>query len=62
MPQAIAPRAVIAGVAVFPIPEPLIAGAYVDSHTVIVTDSHGRQVEHEVLFLREERDARREGH
>ena len=60
VPQAIGPRAVVAGVAVFPIPEPLIAGAYVDSHTVILTDSHGRQVEHEVLFLREERDAHRE--
>jgi hypothetical protein len=58
VPQGIGPRVVIVGMAVFPIPEQLIAGTYVESHTVILTNSHGRQLEHEVLFLREVRDAR----
>jgi hypothetical protein len=62
VPQAMTSRAVVSGMAVFPIPEQLIQGAYVESHTIILTDSYGEQIEHEVLFLREERDARREGH
>jgi hypothetical protein len=61
VPESIAPRAVVGGLWLFPIPDELIRGRHIESYTVSLTDSYNREVEHEALLLREVRDEMAKG-
>jgi len=53
VPRLLAPGEVISGVALFPIADNLLDYCAMESHTVMVTDAHGRQVHCQAILLRE---------
>jgi hypothetical protein len=55
IPQSMAPREVVGGAALFPIPDDLIRGARIESYT-LSADSHNQEVEQEAILLWEVSD------
>lgn len=54
LPSQLAPHGILAGRALFRVPEELIKAAEVDSYTLTIVDTYGIEVSREIVFLRRE--------
>jgi len=53
VPQLLAPGAAISKVALFRLNPEVLQGSEIESYTVTVIDSHGREASREVILIRE---------